>query len=55
MQNTTLSGFYAGIVTSITGSPEVIEQKRKQWTQEGRICWINKKSLSDNQQSPGDE
>lgn len=51
MQDLTLSGFHAGIVVSISGSPDFIKEKRKQWTAEGKICWINKTSSLDNQES----
>ena len=54
METLQLNGFYCGIVTTEFGSKEYLEEKRRQWTKEGRFCWFNRVSSTRNQQFPDD-
>lgn len=42
MENLQLNGFYCGVVMTERGTKEYISETRKQWTKEGRICWISR-------------
>lgn len=45
-----LSGYYCGICETAVGSKEELEDKRSEWIQQGRICWITDLSDRYNQQ-----
>lgn len=50
-----LNGFYCGIVTTEHGSEEYINQKRQEWSKEGRVCWITQPTSEYNPECPGGE
>jgi len=50
-----LNGFYRGVVTSVQGNEDFINQKRQEWQQDGRICWVIRLEKQHNQQSLDDE
>lgn len=45
-----LSGYYCGVVTTVSGSEETIDALRKEWASNGMICWINRPSPQSNQE-----
>lgn len=50
-----LSGYYCGVVTTVSGSEETIDALRKEWASNGMICWINRPSPQSNQEYLDDE
>jgi len=52
MQQYRLSGFQSGVLMQELGDQEYIQNKRKEWVEQGKICWINRVDPSNSQQYP---